>query len=384
MALEAAPAGIMVVGDWGDIQYVNRTLADMFGYEVEELMGKPVEMLLPEEYAAAHRLHVGKYARRPAPRSMGAGRDLEGISKDSRRFPVEIGLRPVETDSGRFVVATVIDISERKSIEERLHKHEEQLEELIAERTQELHEAQREKERVMDQLIQAEKMTAVGTLVSGIGHEINNPLYVLFAAAEALIDEKDITRSRDYGVEILKQAKNIAETVKNLSLYAQPGTRHDLRLVDITDSVADAVHLAQRTLCGNQIVFKVIMDPVPEILAKSEEIQQVLFNILRNSVQAVSDKGRIEIHTTLEGGLVSVSIQDNGPGIPKDHLNRVFDPFFTTKGPDEGEGLGLYIVRQIISRYQGTIDVENADSGGARFMIRFPIANRTLNQEEQA
>ena len=252
------------------------------------------------------------------------------------------------------------------------------------ERTRELREAQREKESVMDQLIQAEKMTAVGTLVSGIGHEINNPLYVLFAAAEALIDEKDIAQSRAYGDEILKQAKSIAETVKNLSLYAQPGTRHDLRLVDIADSVADAVHLAQRTLCGNQVVFKITMDPVPEILAKSEEIQQVLFNILRNSIQALSDKGRIDIHTGLEGDLVSVSIQDDGPGIPKDHLNRVFDPFFTTKGPDEGEGLGLYIVRQIVSRYQGTIDVENAESGGAQFMIRFPIANRTQNQEEHS
>ena len=207
---------------------------------------------------------------------------------------------------------------------------------------------------------------------------------MLFAAAEALIDEKDIAQSRAYGDEILKQAKSIAETVKNLSLYAQPGTRHDLRLVDIADSVADAVHLAQRTLCGNQVVFKITMDPVPEILAKSEEIQLVLFNILRNSIQALSDKGRIDIHTGLEGDLVSVSIQDDGPGIPKDHLNRVFDPFFTTKGPDEGEGLGLYIVRQIVSRYQGTIDVENAESGGAQFMIRFPIANRTQNQEEHS
>ena len=374
LALEAAPSGIMVVGEMGDIQFVNQTLADMFGHRIENLLGKSVEILLPKQFAAAHRGHVENYARRPEPRSMGTGRDLEGVSKDGRRFPVEIGLRPTQTNSGRFVVATVIDITKRKAIEERLHKHEEQLEELVTERTRELHEAQQEKERVLDQLIQAEKMTAVGTLVSGIGHEINNPLYVLFAAAEALSDENDITQCRAYGQEILKQAKNIAETVKNLSRYAQPGSRHDLQHVDITVLVTDAVHLAQSTLRGDQIDFRITADAVPKILAKPEEIQQVLFNIVRNAIQAIAGKGQIEIHTKQEGIWVTVRIQDNGAGIPDEHLKRVFDPFFTTKGPDEGEGLGLYIVRQIVTSYQGTIDVENA-GGGALFVIRFPVAD---------
>ena len=372
----------MVVGDRGDIQYVNQALADMFGHRVEELLGKPVEILIPEQFTVAHRHHVENYSHRPEPRSMGAGRDLEGIAKDGRQFPVEIGLRPVQTNSTRVVVATVIDISKRKAIEERLHKHEEQLEELVAERTRELHEAQREKERVLDQLIQAEKMTAVGTLVSGIGHEINNPLYVLFATAEALADENDISQCRAYSQDILKQAKKISETVKNLSRYAQPGTRHDLQRVDITRSVADAVHLAQRTLRGNQIEFRITASPTPGILARTEEVQQVLFNIVRNAIQAIDGKGQIEIHTVQEGDWVTVRIQDNGAGISNEHLKRVFDPFFTTKGPDEGEGLGLYIVRQIVTRYRGSIDVENASGGGARFVIRFPIADRKNTEEE--
>ncbi len=373
LALEAAPSGIMVVGDWGDIQYVNQTLADMFEYRVKDLLGKPVEILVPDQFAAAHRRHVEKYAQSRESRSMGIGRDLEGISKDGRRFPVEIGLRPVQTDSGRFVVATVIDVTVRKAIEERLYKHEEQLEEIVAERTRELHEAQQEKERVLDQLIQVEKMTAVGTLVSGIGHEINNPLYVLFAVAETLTDENNIHQCHAYGHEILKQAKKISETVKNLSQYTQPGNRHDLQRVDITTSIADAVHLAQQTLCGLQVEFKITASPVPEILAKSEEIQQVLFNVLRNAIQAIDGNGQIKIDTVPEGGWVSVRIQDSGAGISNEHLKRIFDPFFTTKGPDEGEGLGLYIVRQIVTRYQGTIDVENAGDEGARFLIRFPI-----------
>ena len=117
------------------------------------------------------------------------------------------------------------------------------------------------------------------------------------------------------------------------------------------------------------------MGPAPDILAKSEEIQQVVFNIVRNAVQAISGEGLVEIHTAQEGNWVTVRIRDSGTGIPNEHLKRIFDPFFTTRGPDEGEGLGLYIVRQIVARYGGTIDVENAAGGGARFSIRFPIAD---------
>ena len=170
LALQAAPSGIMVAGDRGEIRYVNQALTDMFGYQANELLGQTVEILIPDQFVAAHRRHVENYSKSPQPRTMGAGRDLEGVTKDGRRFPVEIGLRPAQTSFGRLVVATVIDITKRKAIEEQLHQHEEQLEKLVAERTQALLDAQREKERVMEHLIQAEKMTAVGTLVSGIGH----------------------------------------------------------------------------------------------------------------------------------------------------------------------------------------------------------------------
>jgi PAS domain S-box-containing protein len=384
LALQSAPSGIMVVGAKGDIKYANQTLADMFEHSLEDLMGKPVEILMPTQFAEAHRRHVEDYARRPQPRSMGSGRDLEGVSRNKRRFPVEIGLRPAQTDSGRVVVATVIDITRRKAVEDRLRRHEEELEELVVERTRELAAAQREKERVLDQLIQAEKMATVGTLVSGIGHEINNPLYVLQAAAEALESENDIDNCRIYGREILKQAKRIATTVKTLSLYARPGSRHDLQRVDMAEAIAEATHLARNSVRGNQVEFSITAEPGMQFLAKIEEIQQILFNILRNAIQASADGGTIEVVAAQREKWVEVHIRDFGNGIPDEYLQRVFDPFFTTKGPDEGEGLGLYIVRQIVSRYGGTIDVENANAGGCRFMIRFPVAERNNDQEEHS
>jgi PAS domain S-box-containing protein len=321
LALQAAPSGIIVVDEAGEIRYTNQTLADMFGYRVEELVDEPVEILIPDQFAAAHRRHMENYARAPRSRDMGTGRDLEGITRDGNRIPLEIGLRPTQTPSGPVVVATVVDITVRKAIEDRLHRHEQELEQLVAERTRELEDAQREKERMLEQLIQAEKMTTVGTLVSGIGHEINNPLYALHAAAEALADETDIECCRAYGSEILKQATRIAETVKNLSRYAQPGTRHDLQAVDLSEVVEEAVRLAHQSLNDEQIEFEVSDGRVAEISARFEEIMQVVFNLLRNAIQAMPGEGRIQIVTQQHGDFVSLRIQDNGSGIPRRSLS---------------------------------------------------------------
>lgn len=382
MALHLAPSGVMVVDDQGAIRYANQTLADMFGYAIDDLLGKPVEVLLPEQFVASHRAHVSNYAKNPTPRAMGSGRDLEAISRDRRRFPVEIGLRPVACESGPMVVATVVDISVRKAMEERLRRHEEELEQLVAERTRELEQAQREKERMLDQLIQAEKMTVVGTLVSGIGHEINNPLYVLQATAEALQDETDIEQCRSHGASILKQALRITETVKNLSRYARPGTDNDLQPVRLDEVIASALELARQATRDGQVEFAVEHPAERQVMARFEELVQVVFNLLRNAVQAIDGKGRVDILTAQQGDWISLRIRDSGGGIREEDLKRVFDPFFTTKGPDEGEGLGLYIVRQIITRYGGSIDVENADGGGAQFEIRFPVTDKNTNQEE--
>jgi PAS domain S-box-containing protein len=384
LALQSAPSGFLVVDVGGTIQYANQTLADMFGHALEDLLGESIEILLPDPFVASHREHVRNYAKNPAPRAMGSGRDLEGISKDRRRFPVEVGLRPVHTENGPVVVATIIDISKRKAMEDRLRQHEEELERLVAERTQELERAQQDKERMLDQLIQAEKMATIGTLVSGIGHEINNPLYVLQATAEALCAESDLNQCHAFGGSILRQTARIAETVKNLSRYAQPGSKQELECVNFDDVIADALDLARQSVRDDQVEFLVNIEPTPGFLARFEEIVQVAFNLLRNAIQAIPDKGRIYISSARQGDWVSLQIRDNGKGIPEEILSRIFDPFFTTKGPDEGEGLGLYIVHQIVTRCGGSIDAENADSGGARFEIRFPVAGQGSNQEESS
>jgi signal transduction histidine kinase len=253
-----------------------------------------------------------------------------------------------------------------------LRQHIGSLEEKVEDRTRELVESQAEKERVLERLIQTEKVAAIGTMASGIGHEINNPLYVISGMAEAIRDEKDIAACNKYGLDILKYAKNISVIVKNLSGYTRPASQHELEAIDVHEVLAEAVAMAKLSRLDDRIEIRMDLMPVPKISAKPEEIQQVFFNIIRNGIQAMSGEGILDVTTTLEEGRVCIRIHDTGHGIKAEHIGKIFDPFFTTKGPDEGEGLGMYIVQKIINQYDGTITLTSEEGKGTTFMIQFP------------
>jgi signal transduction histidine kinase len=224
----------------------------------------------------------------------------------------------------------------------------------------------------MGQLIQTEKMAAVGTLASGIGHEINNPLYVIAGLAEAVRDEKDLTTCNEYGRDILKYGKETSAIVKNLSGYTRPASQDELEKVDVHAKLTEAVGMVQLSLLDDRIEFRQNFDSVPKISAQPEEIGQVFFNIIRNGVQAMPGAGIIELTTSLENEYVCIRIKDNGKGIKTEHLGKIFDPFFTTKGPDEGEGMGMYVVQNIIHKYKGTISLESQEGKWTEFTIQFP------------
>jgi len=255
------------------------------------------------------------------------------------------------------------------------------LEQRVEQRTRELEHAQAEKDRVVDQLIQAEKLTAIGTMASGIAHEINNPLYAILGSAEAIRDERDIKRCHEHSRSIINYSEDIAKIVQNLSGYIRPASKHELEPIDLTAKLFDALSMARRSVISEHVEFKQDLSSVPEIRAKSEEIQQVFFNIIRNGIQAMQGRGVLEISTGHEDDRIWVKIRDTGPGIPEEKLKKIFDPFFTTKGPDEGEGLGLYIVYQIVKKYEGTISVESRPGVGTAFTIQFLVGKDACVEE---
>jgi signal transduction histidine kinase len=252
----------------------------------------------------------------------------------------------------------------------------ENLEQNVAERTRELRRTEAEKALVVEHLIQAEKVATIANMASGIGHEINNPLYAIVGMAEAIQEENDISGCRKSGEDIIAQCRQISETIKNLSGYIRPGSERETEKVDVNEKLSDAVSLIMRSVENNQVKIRENLLPVPMILAKPEEIQQVFFNIINNGVQAMGANGNLEISTYDEDDQVCVKISDEGAGIRKELLGKIFDPFFSTKGPDQGDGLGLYIVDQITKKYNGDIGVESREGVGTTFTISFPKADQ--------
>lgn len=252
----------------------------------------------------------------------------------------------------------------------------ENLEQNVAERTRELRRTEAEKNLVVEHLIQAEKVATIANMASGIGHEINNPLYAILGMAEAIQEENDISGCRKRGEDIVAQCRQISGTIKNLSGYFRPGSERETEKVDVNEKLSDAVSLIMRSLENNQVKIRENLLPVPMILAKPEEIQQVFFNIIHNGVQAMGANGSLEISSYDEDDRVCVKISDEGAGIRKELLGKIFDPFFSTKEPDQGDGLGLYIVDQITKKYNGDISVESREGLGTTFTISFPIADQ--------
>ena len=174
--------------------------------------------------------------------------------------------------------------------------------------------------------------------------------------------------------DIITYCKQIAEIIKNLSGYIRPAETHGLEPVDVNKAIQEAVSMAQLSLQKDDIEIDQRLEPVPEIAAKSEEIQQAFFNVIRNGLQAMGrtrDPGDRE--PPERDDLVSVCIRDTGRGIEAKDLAKIYDPFFTTKDPDEGEGIGLFVVQQIVKKYAGTIAFESEVGQGTLCTIEFPI-----------
>ncbi|OHC75004.1 MAG: hypothetical protein A3G18_02230 [Rhodospirillales bacterium RIFCSPLOWO2_12_FULL_58_28] len=346
---DAATDAIIAAGSSGEIVSWNKGASLVFGYAEEEILGSPLTRLIPDRFKEAHETAM-KRARETGKTSLvGKTVELAGIRKDGSEFPLELSLGSWTVGGETFFTGIVRDITGRKRIEA--------------------------------QLIQAEKMAAIGTMTAGIGHEINNPLYAILGLAEAVRDENNISESREHGREIIKYSRQISAIVKNLSGYVQPAEKHDLETVDVNKIIAEAVAMIRRTLLNDHIEIREDLAPLPGIPAKPEEIQQVFFNVIRNGIQAMEDKGVMEIAGRLEEGrCISIRISDTGKGISAKNLEKIFDPFFTTKGPDEGEGLGLYVVQKIINKYSGTIAFESREGKGTVCTIKFPVEGKLTEE----
>lgn len=228
-----------------------------------------------------------------------------------------------------------------------------------------------------ERLFQSEKMASVGQLVSGVAHELNNPLTGILGFAQLLLARALDPDSRRYVETIAGEAERASKIVQNLLSFARR-RRPEKTLVNLTTLVERVLELREYELRVHDIaVHRDYAPDLPPCFVDPHQIQQVLLNVLINAEQAVkSGRGprRITVRTASVAGWVRVTVQDNGPGIPPEHLRRVFDPFFTTKPVGEGTGLGLTISFGIVEEHHGRISVDSRPGEGATVTIDLPIA----------
>ncbi|MDX1946610.1 MAG: ATP-binding protein [Pirellulaceae bacterium] len=233
------------------------------------------------------------------------------------------------------------------------------------------------------QLAQAQKLTALGELVSTTTHEFNNVLMTILNYARLGMRHKD-EPTRDKALDKIHTAAQRAAKITSTVLAVARNRSGGLEATDLAKIVADTLVLLERELSKYRIALETQLQPVPEVLAIGNQIQQVLINLLINARQAMTSGGRVLVkleHDTA-AGTVDLTVRDTGCGIPADKLPRIFDSFYTTKsGPDEtgrgGTGLGLSACKQIIEAHRGRIRVESTVGKGTAFTIKLPIAPRS-------
>jgi hypothetical protein len=382
--VELLPDAFLAIDAGGEIVLVNAQVESLFGYSRKQLLGQPVEMLLPGRSAHVHSSHRTRYFAEPSTRPMGRELELAGRRHDGSEFPAEISLASVELEDGRtLATAAIRDITERIAV---LHEKE---------RLQ----AEAERERLTNQSNHSRRLESLGELAGGIAHDFNNLLAVIINYADFVAE--DLRAPNSAHTEEKRAA--MRGDVEQISLAAERATHltHQLlafarrevvrpEVIDVNTIVGEVGRLLERTL-GEHIDLRNELAPeLRSILIDPGQLEQVLVNLAVNARDAMPDGGVLTIDTAnveldrqytthrpeLEPGpYVRLRVSDSGNGMPREVVERAFDPFFTTKPPGQGTGLGLATVYGIVQQAGGRAQIYSEAGVGTTLTALFPATD---------
>jgi len=231
--------------------------------------------------------------------------------------------------------------------------------------------------KLEQQVVQSERLAAMGAMIGGVAHELNNPLTSILGVSELLQDHETNESSRKQLAMLQREARRAAEIVQNLTYFSRPPAPGKSK-INLTEVVERTLNLHAYSLRKNNITVDFLKETgAPYALGDPHQLMQVFLNLIVNAEQAireVRDKGTLRIRLGRGDGAVWVSFHDDGPGIPKENLSSIFDPFYTTKRPGRGTGLGLSICKSVMKEHNGSVEAANAPDGGAVFTVALPVA----------
>lgn len=353
--LELAPDGIIIVDREGRITLANTQAHTMFGYTAEELLGQPVELLVPEQARRAHVAHRAAYQVQPRTRPMGVGLELSGRRKDGSLFPVEISLSPMETEDGRLIISVVRDITDRRRAEARIQA----LNEDLARRYAELEAANRELE----------------AFSYSVSHDLRAPLRAIDGFSQALLEDCELRlddQGRDYLRRIRAATRRMGDLIDDLLALSRV-TRQEMRRerVDLS-ALARSVVAQLRRLEPARSVEVVIADGL-EAEGDSHLLRLVLENLLGNAWKFTGrqPEARIEFGAVDEGSRPAFFVRDNGVGFDMAYADKLFAPFQRLHAMSDfpGTGIGLATVQRIVARHGGRVWAVGEEGKGATFFF---------------
>jgi two-component system sensor kinase FixL len=365
--MDAAVDAIIIIDTGGRIQRFNRAAEALFGYRENEVRGKNVSLLMPEPHRSRHDGYLERYLATGQAAIIGKGRQETGVRRNGDTFPMLLSVGEVKQASLNGFVGIIRDLTEVRQAQEQVR-------------------------RLEEQLLHADRLVILGELTAGIAHEINQPLTAIAAYADAgrkIIDRLDDVSGqagdaappgtddmRSICERIGGQARRAGEVVQRLRGLVRGGRASKARH-DVNDIIKNILLLFEFEIkrSAAELIF-VPLDPPETLYVDEIQVQQILVNLVKNSLDAIAESdrsgGRVEIAVVRAGQEVRISVTDNGPGVPEAYRSRLFDSFFTTK--PKGVGLGLSICKSIAAAHGGTLRYETPEEGGSRFSLTLPLS----------
>lgn len=361
LALDSTPNAVLMLSQDGRITLVNAQTETLFGYSRQELVGEMVERLVPERFRAAHPGHRSAFFAQPKTRAMGAGRDLFGLRRDGTEVPIEIGLNPLVTREGTFVLASIIDITARKRAEAEL---------IVA----------KERAESADRLKSA--------FLATMSHELRTPLNSIIGFTGIILQglagplNAEQTKQLRMVMGSARHLLALISDVLDISKIEAGQLEVGRAAFDLTSSIGKVIELVRPLLDAKGLALEIeLTQPLGEAVSDARRFEQILLNLLSNAAK-FTERGRVTLRAEVIarhplGDAVSVSVTDTGMGIKPKDLSTLFQPFRQIESGlarnHEGTGLGLAICRRLAELMGGEISVASEWGKGSTFTFELPL-----------
>jgi two-component system sensor kinase FixL len=330
-----------VIDRHGHIEEFNAAAGQLFGFSSPEVVGRNVNVLMPQPYHDQHDDYMGRYLSTGEKRIIGIGREVTGRRKDGSTFPLHLSVGEMLIDGEPKFTGILHDLTARVHLE--------------------------------SQLREQAALTQLGEMAAVVAHEVKNPLTGIRGAVQ-IIGSRLPAGSRDAAVikEIVSRIDALNDLMKDLLLFARP-PQPRIAAVDPVTIVATVIGLTRQDSSAREVAIE-LDGHAPAIHADPELLKLILQNLLLNAVQSMQGKGGIHVEVGASDAMCTIAVTDTGPGIPPEVREKLFTPFFTTKS--RGTGLGLSTAKRFVEAQGGSISIECPAGGGTAVTLRLPLADR--------